>query len=1226
MTDIISLGIQIALSDIDKATKALDKLADASVGVEKATSGINKATKETAKTQEEAANKASLQAQREARAQRAVEQALLAKEKTVTQAAKTSAITAAAEIKAQNALQANIRAQARLQEGVARASAESAKRLDVLASKQGAQAALTAKYTSQTQAIQERASAYALNQQSLIENRTLATQARITAGAQRQALMQEKFEFQKAQAAERAARRQADSVGILKGAYQSVRDIAIGAFAVGGVAGGVSSIIRTADTLTLLDSRLKLATKSQEDFVKTQTALRESSLRTGLNLEAQIAGYTQLERSTRALGLSSNQLTFLTESFGKAAIVSGADTASYQSALTQLNQGFASGVIRGQEFNSVAEQAPAIMEALANGLRGSNKEFDDLEKKGFIGVAALRKLAGEGKLVNSVTIPALIEGLKVTNQQFDSLPLTVQRATEKVKTAYQIWLSDQNNIVGGTQTLAKALSSLSENFSEVVSTATTVAAVVGTAIAGRLVGAIVSATKSSTVWAAATGIAVKEELALANAAAVAAAATEKEAAAQLANVRAKTLGLTVTKELTVAQSTHASAVLASSSALARYDAALKASSVAATSAAAATGIFNKALLLIGGVPGAIAIGVITIVQYWDDIRIAMGDTKREAESAGRAIEEAISRGDRAAAASIINEKRLTAQKARADQEAAVKQLRAEERRLGLIDVGPTQGTYTPGYADFRQREGIRRDQERNLRPVDRTALITARNAVQAANATLSETEIVLSKATNARAMASEKQAEALAAPFYQATPTAISGPTPEVKPTTVRALGAGESELTAIRGRVAAYEDEIKLALKLGTAKDNLNEHEVRAYQIQEKIDELDKGAKNYAELKSTLELTLAQEKRAGVLKKELDAIQERNKAVIDWRKEVEKLTEKQENLAKYTAIGLDAKAETSQEIAARKTKENYEAALQRLKAIDSILNAPQGVSTKEKRDAIDKALGISPAKQEASFEDQLKATDAAIQFSRDQGDLDHVAKLEADKTAILEAQAAKRNAIREEENNALKNNLSTLQSTTGSVLEILKNAGAEQSGIYKALFAANKAFAIANSIVSIQKAYADAFATGVTLPEKLANFAIIATQTAGIVSTIASTDVKFAKGAAFDGPVGAGSGVISTPTTFPMSGGKTGMLGEAGSEAILPLSRDANGRLGVNLNGGANSSSNVQQNNITINVTGGNTNEETAGVISRELLKTMERIADSRISNATRPTGILAR
>ena len=49
-----------------------------------------------------------------------------------------------------------------------------------------------------------------------------------------------------------------------------------------------------------------------------------------------------------------------------------------------------------------------------------------------------------------------------------------------------------------------------------------------------------------------------------------------------------------------------------------------------------------------------------------------------------------------------------------------------------------------------------------------------------------------------------------------------------------------------------------------------------------------------------------------------------------------------------------------------------------------------------------------------------------------------------------------------------------------------------------------------------------------------------------------------------------ADGGVVGSPTTFAMSGGKTGLMGEAGPEAIMPLKRGANGKLGVQMEGGA--------------------------------------------------------
>jgi len=64
-----------------------------------------------------------------------------------------------------------------------------------------------------------------------------------------------------------------------------------------------------------------------------------------------------------------------------------------------------------------------------------------------------------------------------------------------------------------------------------------------------------------------------------------------------------------------------------------------------------------------------------------------------------------------------------------------------------------------------------------------------------------------------------------------------------------------------------------------------------------------------------------------------------------------------------------------------------------------------------------------------------------------------------------------------------------------------------------------------------------------------------------------------FANGAALS------QGIVSQPTSFPLAGGRLGLMGEAGPEAILPLSRDASGRLGVHTSGGGSIS-------VTMNIT----------------------------------------
>lgn len=100
-----------------------------------------------------------------------------------------------------------------------------------------------------------------------------------------------------------------------------------------------------------------------------------------------------------------------------------------------------------------------------------------------------------------------------------------------------------------------------------------------------------------------------------------------------------------------------------------------------------------------------------------------------------------------------------------------------------------------------------------------------------------------------------------------------------------------------------------------------------------------------------------------------------------------------------------------------------------------------------------------------------------------------------------------------------------------------------------------------------------------------------------------------------------ASGGVVNSPTMFGMGTG-LGVAGEAGPEGILPLKRGRNGDLGViaTMGGGASN----QINNITVNVTGGNNNEDTGAVVSAKIVEAMKGIARQEISTAKRVGGSL--
>jgi tape measure domain-containing protein len=222
------------------------------------------------------------------------------------------------------------------------------------------------------------------------------------------------------------------ALGLLTAAFATVKSI--------------QGIIQQADAMTQLNSRLKLVTTSQEEFAKIQGALISISQRTYTSIGATVDLYTALARSTKEVGVSQNELLRVVETFNKSIIISGGSVQAAEAAITQFNQAMASGVLRGEEFNSISEQAPMIMEILANQLGVTR--------------GALRDMAKEGLLVADLVLPALIDGSKGVDEQYNNMSRTVGQATNQLTQSLALLINQIDQSTGFTKFLAESIISL----------------------------------------------------------------------------------------------------------------------------------------------------------------------------------------------------------------------------------------------------------------------------------------------------------------------------------------------------------------------------------------------------------------------------------------------------------------------------------------------------------------------------------------------------------------------------------------------------------------------------------------------------------------------------------------------------------------------------------------------------------------------------------------------
>ncbi len=185
----------------------------------------------------------------------------------------------------------------------------------------------------------------------------------------------------------------------------------------------VRELARLSDTAKSLTAQLTLVEESQAKVAQRQRELIDLSLRTGTELEGNIRLYANMKRALQETIGEQGKYVRATESVSKALVLSGADANTAAGVVRQLSQAFGSGVLRGDEFNSVMEGAPRIMRLLADSMGQP--------------IGKLREMAAEGELSSDRLYAALTdrrftEGL---DREFEMLPMTFGRAMENISTA-----------------------------------------------------------------------------------------------------------------------------------------------------------------------------------------------------------------------------------------------------------------------------------------------------------------------------------------------------------------------------------------------------------------------------------------------------------------------------------------------------------------------------------------------------------------------------------------------------------------------------------------------------------------------------------------------------------------------------------------------------------------------------------------------------------------------
>lgn len=456
----------------------------------------------------------------------------------------------------------------------------------------------------------------------------------------------------------------------LRGLHTQLTQVAAAASALLGgqlLGGAVGDVSRTADAYTNLAARIRLVTGEGAAFDAAFKGVFEAATRTNSAVEATGQLFTKLAQAGKAMGVSQAEALALTETINQAIQISGASASSSEAAITQLVQGLQGGVLRGDEFNSVMEQAPRLAKALADGLGVTTGE--------------LRKMAEAGQLSADVVVQALRGQGNALQAEFSQLPKTVGSALQNLSTEWTRYVGEVDKANGISSTAAAAIGALAGN----LDTLGALLATAGKAAAGYAALRLGEVFRDKAAAAVQAAAAVTSETA----------AVTTNTAALTTNTAAKAANAAASR--TAAVATAGAAAGATAAGAAAAGAASQVGAAAAGAAAGGLAAMRLAGFRVLGLLGPIGAGIAAVSLGWDGIKAAgtwLGETAAKLMGArDRTAElEAASRASAKAAQEEATQRAALAQQTALAADKALGLTTAARTLVGDFDQLRAKGT------------------------------------------------------------------------------------------------------------------------------------------------------------------------------------------------------------------------------------------------------------------------------------------------------------------------------------------------------------------------------------------------------------------------------------------------------------------------------------------------------------------------------------------------------
>ncbi|HIB0796329.1 TPA: tape measure protein [Klebsiella pneumoniae] len=514
------------------------------------------------------------------------------------------------------------------------------------------------------------------------------------------------------------------SIGSMERTMSSLSGVAKGLLA----ALSVQQVASYADAWTELNNKVANSVRTGETQAEVMQRIFDVSQATQSSLNGTATLYARLERGTRTYNTSAEDLTRLTTIINQGFAVSGATAQEAENAIIQLSQGIASGVLRGEEFNSVSEQGSRLMVALADSMG--------------VSIGQLRAMAAQGQLTTDVVVKGLLSQGDAIGKEFANTTVSIAKGLQVAGNNVTKFFGENSTVKSFAAGFRDSVITISENLETLGTALIGAAAIMGGRFAGAL--AMATAAQASRVKATIQGIVATRQSAQQEAAAASVTArkavADKDAALSALNL--------ATAEYNVAKGSAAEAFALENVIRLRgiyvatsAEAALANNALAASQAkVAATGItFANTMKVVNSVTAPLGgpIGVIAIVAAgWYLYSQRQAEARKEAIAFADTVPDVIKR--------LKDMNLAQAQGVRADTVTSI-----EAQKEAISDLKDTisglQSDYEK-YTTLARQYGVTEDQNNGFVIKARDAaneLAKKRRDLDGATATLKQTEDAL---------------------------------------------------------------------------------------------------------------------------------------------------------------------------------------------------------------------------------------------------------------------------------------------------------------------------------------------------------------------------------------------------------------------------------------------------------------------------------------------------